>query len=410
MRKFKNVFLLAFCISCGLLMLFFLGYTNLAGQGFLVEDSHSYLNLLNTFTPDAYRTIGYPLFLTFIHTIPVPGDFMNIVFMIQWILWIVSVWLCGRMMMQWIPWPYVWMICGLLLLNPSFTVYSHLILTEICFIFLIVLSVHFLFLFQTSQNKINALLAFGLLCIATLFRPGLFYFEIFIGIILMLYLIRKRDWKSGILFLTIFSVFIILPIRQYHQQYHVYKLSIIDDLTIYRYLNAQALCLTENGDLQTTMKKLDDASLSIAQASVEARSAFYRKAFRQTLSAHPAAVIKAFGMNLISNIHTGNTYYPQTCSRSNQIWVFHISRMLNMLYCILLLCAMVIFPTIYLRRKRWISLWQNAAGILVMLYCFYQFFSSGVSFWQGDRFNIVWMPLLSIGIISLWTYRRMKKA
>lgn len=409
MRKSKNLYLSAFCICCGLVMLFCLGYTNSFGQGYLVEDSHSYLNLLHSFIPDPFRTMGYPLFLTFIKSINFTIDFMKMAFILQWIFWIGSVWISGRILLQWVQWPYVWVLCGLLLLNPSYSVYSHLILTEIPFIFLIVLSVYGLFRFQATKNNFYLVFAFGLVCIATLFRPGLFYFEILISLALLFFLIHKRDWKSFVMFTAIFSMFIIFPIRQFHQQYQIHKLSIIDDLTIYRYLNARALSLTDNCDLQTAMNKLDQASNGLAEASMATRSAFYRKAFNGTVSEHPYEVIKAFGMNLISNIHTGNTYYNQTHSGSNRHWVFNISRIFNMIYSILLLLSFVLLPILLMKPKFRMTFWQNTPGMIIMLYCLYQFFSSGVSFWQGDRFNIVWMPLLSIGLISWLPYIRMKK-
>ena len=84
-------------------------------------------------------------------------------------------------------------------------------------------------------------------------------------------------------------------------------------------------------------------------------------------------------------------------SEALQETLFDYTRIWNMFFVILLLLTNLPIVLSCIRRKLKI---ENSIllAVILLLYADYSFFTSGVSFYQGDRFNIVWMPMLMVAI------------
>jgi hypothetical protein len=112
----------------------------------------------------------------------------------------------------------------------------------------------------------------------------------------------------------------------------------------------------------------------------------------------PLSVVAAFFENIFSNVHTGNKIILEWPLNSNlepataKRW-YDISRIWNMLLSILLILNGFIVLFVFVRRRKMESTIEKLSLVL-LVYCGYSLFITGVTYFQGDRFAIAWMPFV----------------
>lgn len=367
------------------------------------------LNTDHTFHPT--RCIAYPIILLIAQRLFSNGPYF---FYALYLLQIGMLWYVVLLQYRWfkvvVNETSAFVLTLLGLCHLSFFLYAAFLLTEVPCLFFIALAFENARQFLLLNKQSSLFAAAFCFSVAILFKPGLFPFLCVVAILLMaLTLIKKFKFSLAL----VFYAGALLPLSiQFYGMYTTYgtiKLSYISDITYYRYWHTSALSLQQQKDILPLMDSRDSLVYAI---STKPHSTFTYNDFSAAVSReraflfqhHPWLMIKSFVLNLFSNFHTGNTIpqaIPVNIAQSSNLprTFFNITRVFNMTYIIGL-----ILIGIYAFRKRQ-SLFINTYTILASLlisYCLFAFFISGVSFYQGDRFNIIWMPWLIPAIAMLY--------
>lgn len=373
-------------------------------NSYLLPDSASYLEVSSSLKPDSFRTIGYPLFLRLVLNEEFSALKFHTLYIIQLLLWIISCLIFFRIVTHYASQKMSFIFCLSVVVNPTFMIYTHAILTEILFLSLLILSSYFIHLYFKLKKQYFLYVSFAIICVATLVRPGLLWLNGF-ALIYFTFLSTKK-FSSFSIFTLIFLCFIGTEMSRYYNQFGLVKLSIIDDITTYRYLNAQAKSFVKNCSTIEAMAT-QDSSLNLNQ-KVSSLSSFCKKDFKELRSKHLIEIARAFIFDLYSNFHTGNVSY-KSANKEQANHLFNITRIFNMLFVIGLIFYNFIFLYSYLKHKlRTDNTFKILTWLLILTN--YLWIVSGVSFWQGDRFNVVWFPLFVIILsISFNIFRSQKQ-
>ena len=125
---------------------------------------------------------------------------------------------------------------------------------------------------------------------------------------------------------------------------------------------------------------------------------------------HTFNFILAFAENLVDNFHTGNTFIrdmPENkiINKESRKRLFDYTRIWNMLFVV----AMLLFNIFLLIKIFGKKIEVNSATLLsfiILFYCDYCFITSGISYFQGDRFNVIWMPMLLTSIMLFFSKKK----
>jgi hypothetical protein len=377
----------------------------------LIPDSASYLSVMESisvgYSPNEIRTIGYPFILFLIQKIAcfLPIHFYQLVFIIQFLMLMASVFFWTKIVATQLSHKYIFLFVFILSINPSFVLYSFLLSTEISFLFFISGAFYFIRKYFSYQSKINACTSILFFAIAVLIRPGFYYFSLLLCFSASVYFIfcKKMYWKACLI-LVVYGSVIFSNQYFFYQKFGLLKLSTIDEITQYRYLTNQIQSIEKDCSLHTNLARLDLASQNygatiLPHCSVKEMNRFYHRRNAEYFTKNYCTTIKAFGEILLSNFHTGNTYYHTKKSNFLQSEFFNITRIFNMIFLAALFCCNIIFIFQLLRRQISFLLFNT----LLLLFGNYMFVTSCISFWQGDRFNVVWFgACLSLVFLQLF--------
>lgn len=125
---------------------------------------------------------------------------------------------------------------------------------------------------------------------------------------------------------------------------------------------------------------------------------------------HTSEFLLAFTENLIENFHTGNSFVrdmPESKIFNKEIRkrLFDYTRIWNMLFVIALI-LMNIFLIIQNIRKKIVWTKIIVLSLILLVYCDYSFATSGISYFQGDRFNVNWIPMLLMSIFIYFSHKK----
>jgi hypothetical protein len=352
------------------------------------------------------RPLGYPSFLLLLSKIVWSDSplFYQSIYVGQFFLWLT----CIALLLKFLPQKKHWIwpiLVGLIIFNPSYVQYSHMILTEILFLFVILLSFWGLRQYFLTQKDLGLFsFVFGML-FATLVRPGLFYFSLLIVALSFFLFIQKRHFISSIVVIVGTMLLFGLPMRIIKRTYGNFTISYIDQLTQYRYLHSRTAALIENTSVEKSMKKRDSALKkdAVKKSNIGLKVKEERQNF---LSHYPSEYLNAFSKNLFFNFHAGNEYLPKNIPIVGKHF-YGLSRILNMFFVVLLFFCIVLFGFRFFTARQKKQLFFPA---ILLAYCGYCWVTSGVSFFQGDRFNIVWMPILVIFIFQFFSFSHHEKS
>lgn len=80
----------------------------------------------------------------------------------------------------------------LLMINITYVVFTFHVMTEIGFLFLMISAFYCIHLYLLKKKNSYLFISFLAICIATLFRPGMLYFNLLVGLVLSLYFLFKK--------------------------------------------------------------------------------------------------------------------------------------------------------------------------------------------------------------------------
>lgn len=385
-------------------------------------DTSSYLEatdlLINHQIAHPTRCIAYPLILAGPYTLfRTSQSFFESVFLIQvCMLFWVFVFLF-KILRNYLSHTQSMIAVLLLMLNISCMIFVFHVLTEIAFLFFITLAFYAWHLFVQKRNEKFLWIAFACSCFSVLLRPGLYYLNMAILIILLYYFInKKRAVRNAFITGAIFLCSICVQLIMMQTQYGVCKISMIDDVTMYEYMNTSVYAKLQGADKSTLMAQRNQAIGDSLRNYTALRKypAYHDITQAETsglLQYHTINYVSAYAENLISNFHSGNSLLrdlPQqyVYSKWLQEKLFDYTRIWNMLMVILLMVMNGVITFVLIKKRQEIN-HVLFFLITVLIYADYCFFTSGLSYFQGDRFNVVWMPLLFVmAIISLKVFRK----
>ncbi len=389
---------------------------------FINYDTVSYVEsaykLIHHFEPHPFRCIGYGLILAIPYGLfGTSVAFFITIHVIQLTMLFIVYCLVYVILKYYVKQIIAFGMTILLMLNITFVCYAYLVLTEIPFLFFITISLFNFHLYLCDFKTKNLVLSFAFLCIAILFKPGFYLYGLIIFVSLNVFYIIKKVSLS-----LIINTFLVLlctlgfQISWMFFTYKTFKLSYIDDITTYRYFNSSIIAQHEKVDLLQLMKKRDFAFTQLPFHLLVSPEEF--KDFHLSIKAehnlllknYPKAYATAFFDNIFSNYHTGNAIIRDINvhnlnNEATRKAVFNYTRIWNMLFGGILVLSSLYFM---LSMKK---LFHKRPSYLVFLmllysYCYYSILISGVSFYQGDRFNVGWMPFLPIILCLLLPSKR----
>lgn len=419
------LFIFLFHISQIAFCYFFLGFSALHHpQYHLPFDTYSYIDalqlLINDHSAHPTRCIGYPLFLFLpYYFFQVSNTFFITVFALQNITLIGSYILIYKIIQNF-KGRRIALISTLLCMgNISYIVFSFHVLTETVCTFLLIhfiYSLHTYLLFKKNKNILLAVLS---ICFAVLFKPGLLYLCLFIVFAFSIYFIYNKNIKVPLCFLIITICTIGVQSIIMYKKYNSFNITYIGPITQYRYFNTSVYAHIQHKDKLLLMNERDSI-MSHAVKDVPTNEQY--KKYSTTTSQeskflwrnYPFLCLQAYFENIFSNFHTGNALIRdmddiQMYSPKLKNKVFDYTRIWNMLY-ILLLAFLNIFLTLqfFFHKKDFYTNPQIILVTICVFLCNYIFFLSGISFFQGDRFNVVWMPICLLAFIISFSYLKPK--
>lgn len=278
-------------------------------------------------------------------------------------------------------------------LSPSVTAFTTLLLSENLFLLLLISSLYHLIYFHQQNKQASILWAWAILGIAILVRPGILYFWMLFTL-WMAYKSLQIRFRGFTISSFIFALLVVgllsFQVYQMQQQYGNATVSYIDKVTWYFYISAQIQADEEERPYKEIAAERREKYQNFSWARIHQHASADLKYL--LITSTPELFHKALG-NLWDNAKAAS--YPFTRLSSvvenpvqsliNQAYAL-LSRLQNLLSVVLTVALGLLFLARKLPNHPIIgfSVWFGA----------YTLITSSISFWQGDRFNLVLFPLV----------------
>lgn len=263
------------------------------------------------------------------------------------------------------------------------------ILSEIPFIFIILVAFYCLAKYYILSKTDYLFYAISLFLFTILIRPGILYFSI--GIFLYYLFTIYKNWSiKRILILIVPITLLLFQITKMKEQYGNYTISYIDAVTYYNYLGSKAICLKNNKTLnQITNKRAD---FIFSQSYKNQKSIAYQDLIFQIRN-NTYYMIRAYIDDLEENTKTATSRLQNLRNNKNEkhydIKIKLISEVTEWQNKLTALFGLLLALYFIITFKK-----HNKIVFFFAIYFSYIFFISGISSTQGDRFHIVFYPIV----------------
>ena len=368
---------------------------SLFSQNDLCLDCENYLEsaiyLFKNFEVHYYRPIG----MSIIYGFPIMFGYDSYLDLYNYVIIINILFYIGIII-------YFFKICSLffdkkksfyfsLLLITYFGISLHIneLLTEIPFIFFILVAFYCLSKYYILNKTDYLFYAISLFLFTILIRPGIFYFAF--GIFIFYLLTIYKNWSiKRILILIVPALLILFQMIKMNEQYGNYTISYIDAVTYYNYLGSKSIGLKNNKILNQNSNKRADFIFN--QTYKNQKNIAYQDLIYQ-IKNNTYYLVKAYIDDLEENTKTGTSRLQNLKNIKNEkyfdekIKLFsEITEWQNKLTTLFGLLLALYFTITYNKH--------NKIVFVFVLYFIYIFFISGISSTQGDRFHIVFYPIV----------------
>jgi hypothetical protein len=264
-----------------------------------------------------------------------------------------------------------------------------LILTEPITTFLLTTCGFLAFRYLKDQQVNNLGYICGILLISVLVRPGMMYWALLVTLVTVIWAYRSGALTINWLRPIIFGIgCVLLQAVSVQKEYGNFTVSYIDKATWYNYLGAQVEA-DETGRDYWDVKAEHQAVL--AQNSWPENSVMCKDDLLHHVRSEPFLVLQYFvrniGINAIGKnygISTAQNFTGSSMHKPLQYVLTYTAMAQNLLFVL----GSVLLGIVLLIKREW-----NIATTLVIGSIAYIVFTSGISFNQGDRFNVVFYPL-----------------
>jgi hypothetical protein len=277
------------------------------------------------------------------------------------------------------------------------------LLTESIFTFLILLSFYLIDKYYKSKSFHYLALAISILLFTVVIKPGAMFFAIVLLIFFSRTLIKNYNKRSTVFIYMSLGLILFQGIKM-KEQYGNFTISYIDGVTYYNYLGSKALCLKENKEFKQGENKRADYIFSLPLP--EGKIVAAKDAVEQ-LKTNSTNLIKAYLLDIADNTKSpsdcisicrnieGKSYF-EFVKKSMLVISKYQNRFFTLIGFILALY--------YCLR----SFKKQDIYTLMSLYILYIMATSGISSQQGDRFHIVFFPVVIILIGKMYAEKSRK--
>lgn len=393
--------------SLGLLMwssfwLFLVFYVlQIEVQPFRFPDSKSYElaaeNLFYHQKVDPIRPIG----IAFINGLPLLFGFPTASlngwnFVINGIIWILSLQITFKLLNTYINHKVAFgLSIAYSLIIGTLIVHFHF-LSEGIFTFLLIVSFYLLRKYELHSDSKYLMFAFAILLFSVFIRPSA---KGILLIVFTFYIVKfLKHWKSKSSVLIAIVGFIVgVHLVEMKRNYGNFTLSYIDSFTLYNYLGTRADAISKDESfVQCNNQRFDHfTQLSFPKQKVVAISDF-----KNQLQNNTFALISAYGTDLFTNTFYGSNalYEYKNCNKTAYFEPIKlVFRAVSKVQNIILTVMGLLLSFIVLLRNKYSKTATIAAYTIL-----YLFFTSGISSEQGDRFHLVFYPLILLLLAEYW--------
>ena len=265
-------------------------------------------------------------------------------------------------------------------------VLTGIVLSETSTTLLLAIFCHQLLKYSISKNYKYIINLAAVLILLTLIRPGFYYPAIAISIYGFWLIIKNKIPIRNRALMFIACFLLILNNSLMFKNYGTFKPSNIDSITLYTYLGAYSQTEVRNTSTARIQRERRD---KINKMNYPEIGKLAKEDFVFQMSYHPFVVIRYYIRNILWNSSDGTTTIITSFNKSNSLtkqFLFKLSQSYNILFTLIA----VILPFLVFGTKRKIDLFWILSTLLV----WYIICSSGISYRQGDRFHIVFYPIV----------------
>jgi hypothetical protein len=421
MKVSANVILI-FCVSVILLIAVSVSLQlpdNFCRGEFSPVDANSYrqtaeMLYCHQFQPHPIRPFGYPLIIgiPFLFGasdmgILVFAVFLNIIF---WLATVVLLYFIVRRLVN----PASGLCASILyVLCISHEISLYQSLSETMFLFLIFLSLHFFLRYLFSLKSGDLLFALGALCYSVVVRPVTYYFALLAVVCCLILFFRRRSWRNICAVAGMYLATMGLQSINMHRAFGTFQQSYVQNYTLHAYLMSLSEFLNQKENTSfpdfhaKRQAKTDSVMISFKGSGIEHlqyADDFYKAAVKKNFATNKWNIVRAIYINAVSNMKGGSpslivlTSGEGDSGFESRIKAFtKVTRWENKFSCylgILCLPLFVILP--FFRRYKPDGSYLFVAGVNVIF--LYLLATSGISFWQGDRFTYILQPLVIVTV------------
>ena len=406
---------------------------------YILPDSLTYLNAAKLiyksgFTFDPTRPFGYPILIGLPYLAGISGFLSILKFsvFINICCWLLSVLFLYKTIKQLINGKTAFYITLIFIFTFSYIYFIYQAMTESLFTLLVILFSYCLMRYFEAKKYTFLLASLFFLCYSVVVRPISFYICTAFFVYCIWLAFKNKDLRLFFLSIIIFTSTIGLQMGMIYRESGKFAISFIQNYTMDRFLITRAAYLKEKNEAAFKLHSYDnyqefliyynkkwDPKDSVYNAITNEHDIIrywatsdgdYKKDIANELRNDKTYFFKSYLYNLLENVKNGS-FFPRLITWEQKKKKFealktnvnNITSFQNKVFCSLMfIMSLVVFISFLFHRP-----FRNRdlifTGILNII-MIYLFLASGISFWQADRFNIVWYPLLMICFPCLFKY------
>ncbi|NNK87700.1 MAG: hypothetical protein HKO90_05415 [Flavobacteriaceae bacterium] len=399
--------ILAIAIGLAAILFIILGLSEcIFNSAYVPPDTSTYIEASNMlfadFKPHPLRPVGYALLLglpnLFMDNV---GDRQYITFgiLLNLFCWLASIVILYKIFLNWFKTKVAFWLTLFWVFSLGTVAQNFLALTDSVAVFMLMLLSLYLVKYQGSGKMKYMIISVSLLNLLVLIKPGFLYLAILSTLTLVVFLIKKQKFHSGVWLLLMSVTLIGVQYVMMYNSYEKVKVSFIDKVTWYRYLGAESYAKVSHLEY---LEVRETRTAELAGRSYKQIDELSSDDMKHQLRENPTAVLSSMAENLFSNSIAGsygilavqNILPPdKTFYLAASRLLFTLSRLQNMAFVLLYLVSLILV----LRKIRRV----DPSTLFLQLLASYVILTSTVSFRQGDRFHLVIYPIILIIFLYL---------
>jgi hypothetical protein len=266
------------------------------------------------------------------------------------------------------------------------------LLSETIYTFFIVLSMFFLMKYYRNKKILFLSLALSILICSMLIRPGSKWIAFVFGIYFIKVIVENYA-KKAMLFIYGSILLVLIQCAGLYHQFGSFTISYIDGVTYYNYIGAKAMSYKDGVDYTEIDNPRANNLLNLG--SHDEIQKVVRQDVLDQLKNNKLNLLKAYFSDIYDNTVSGSAAIADCQNKKNTRYfdfskdvIFDISKWQNRFFTLFGgILALFYFVTSY-RKEVFFTLLSSFILYIIAV--------SGITFSQGDRFHMVFFPLVIV--------------